>query len=69
MGKAILVTGGDHTVTIWDLITGERVNQFTDIEGMVTSVDCSPFGDNLAFCTDNKSVGMRPLIHALEARV
>lgn len=66
MGKAIIVTGGDQTVTIWDLITGERINQFTDIEGMVTSVDCSPFGDNLAFCTDNKDVGMRPLSHSIE---
>jgi len=64
MGKAVLVTGGDHTVTIWDLVTGDKVNQFDDIEGMVTSVDCSPFGDNIAFTTDNKTVELRPLIHS-----
>jgi WD40 repeat protein len=46
----LLATGGykDHTVRVWDVLTGEQLDQFDGHSGMVCSVAFSPDGKLLA---------------------
>lgn len=51
-----LVTGGDKTIKIWNLNTGELLSTFTGHSGWVWSVTFSPDGQSLASGSKDKTI-------------
>jgi len=68
IGRPILVTGGISTVTVYDLVNGEELAKWENIEGVVNSVDVSPYGEFVAFGTDRYEVGLRSLNEIIKVR-
>merc|ERR1719403_418062 len=66
VGRAIMVAGGIGTVTVWDLVTGEELQKWENIEGVVNSVDVSPYGEFVAIGTDQYEVVLRSLSEILK---
>ena len=48
-------------MTVWDLVTGEELQKWDDIDGNVNSVDVSPYGEFVAIGTSEYNVKLRTL--------
>ena len=55
-------------MTVYDLVNGEQLAKWDNIEGVVNSVDVSPYGEFVAFGTDRYEVGLRSLSEIIKVR-
>ena len=55
-GKILASASDDHTVKLWDVLTGKQINTFAGHQNKVTSIDFDPTGRILASGSDDENV-------------